>query len=747
MTGTIDPASPLLFALLWSSDPATQTAIAIVLGAGLLAGLFVYLPLGVRLLRIGRLERAVARACRTDERTTTVRRDEIATAFADSPLARQWDGFEARWRRAANDGAEERAPVRLVDALEDEPLLPPGIRRSLLPALPGLFLAAGVLGTFLGLTLAISGGSLADLAAESGDPATRAGTVALLVGQIGLALRAALWGILLAIGAALASRLLEGRAEALSTSLDAWVEQVFGSLSTGELANLAVRVQRQSLAQLGSELTRFTNDLSERLDRGMQRIESSTANAANLVSEEQRRTLHTVVRELSVQVQQGVEEHLAALHIALERTVEHPGAVTGGLAATFERMAEEADVHSRVSETLERTAHSVEVAAEAISTAAHDMTPVLDRLRETGVALQQTSSRMESTHVLVSRSAESVRGSLEHSASALAEQRDFIEHSLGEIRSTLARLSSGLGEDLSQALRSVDDALSQTVGRLRETIVESNDTIDRMAVPLRAAEGTTLEMQTALERVRSEVTGLGEWLAQAIKPVRHTLDQLEERSSEITRALVDFGSHTHAVDKTMDALRAELREEGRHFRTATSDLGRRLQRASEAIEALSSRRVRQKPGTADAPDREAEPAVDPDPNGGSPALSQLALGQAGTLSEAIRNGGGAGRNLGPDPYVRRGPDGRADAPDAESGAAEPAETLPQIENAHVGDEPRLSELLRCRSAEDSSDAPARPADEKAPEPAPVSGEVAEPGDSGPKAGPHPRRSWRLLGRS
>ena len=747
MTGTIDPASPLLFQLLWSSDPATQTATAVVLGAGLLAGLFVYLPLGLRLLRIGRLERAVARACRTDERTTAVRRDEIAAAFSDSPLARQWDGFEARWRRAANDGVDERAPVRLIDALEDQPLLPPGIRRSLLPALPGLFLAAGVLGTFLGLTLAISGGSLADLAAESGDVATRAETVALLVGQIGLALRAALWGILLAIGAALACHLIEGRSEAFSTSLDAWVEQVFGSLSTGELANLAVRVQRQSLDQLGSELTRFTNDLSERLDRGMQRIESSTANAANLVSEEQRRTLHTVVGELSVQVQQGVEEHLAALHIALERTVEHQGAVTGGLAATFERMAEEADVHSRVSETLERTAHSVEVAAEAISTAAHDMTPVLDHLRETGVALQQTSSRMESTHELVSRSAESVRGSLEHSATALGEQRDFIEQSLGEIRSTLAQLSSSLGEDLSQALRSVDDALSQTVGRLRETIVESNETIDRMAVPIRAAEGTTLEMQTALERVRSELTGLGEWLSQAIKPVRQSLGQLEERSGEITRALVDFGSHTHAVDKTMDALRAELREEGRHFRTSTPDLGRRLQRASEAIEALGSRRVSTNPGPADAPGREAEPAAGPDPTEGSPLISRLARAEAGTLCEAIGTNGAAGRNLGPDPYVRLGPDGQGDTADAEHGAADPAEPLPQIESVYVGDEPRLSELLRCRPAEASSEAPGRRADEKAPEPAPISGEVAEPGDPTPTKGPPPTRSWRLLGRS
>ncbi len=573
MDHSLDPNSPLLGQLLWSADPATQNTIILVLAAAALALFFVYAPLIVRLVRLHRLDGAVGEACGPEWRPTEARRDEVARAFAGSPVESQWDEFVGRWRSAEALGEGERAPVRLLDIFDERPVVPTGAIKSLLPALPGLFLAVGVLGSFVGLAAAVSSGGGEDAASAVGV-------------RIGLALRSGLWGLILAITAAVGGRLLEGLFDRLAESLDRTVERAFEAMSSGELSSLSSRVQNNAMNQLGAELKRFASDLTERVDRGLQRIEESTSSAASLVTEQQRGALQNVVRELSLQVQTGVEQHLTALHQVLERAVDHQGAVTGGLAEAFDQMAENATVHARVTQTLEQSAQAVQEAATSMSGTAHDLSPVLEQLRETSSALSETATTMNTTQEVVAHGAEGIRSSIDHATAALSEQRQFIETGLEEVRGTIQLMSAGLGENLSQALRNVDEALEHTVGRLRDTIEDSNSTIDRLASPVRAAEGTTREMQTALERVRDEVLALGEWTSQAVRPLKTNLAQLEDRVGDITRALAAFGDQAAHVDKTMDALRGEIHEEGRRSRASSAELARHLKMAVDAAAAL-----------------------------------------------------------------------------------------------------------------------------------------------------------------
>ncbi len=570
-------ASIGLFDLLWSPDPTSQMAIGLVLVAFLLAVAFVYVPLLIRLWRVLSLSRAVSLAAGDRDQPTPSQRNEVMSTFAESSLESEWALFIQRWRAALTDGADERSPVRFLDVLEEHPLLPMGARRSLLPAIPSLFLAIGLLGTFVGLGLA--------LGSEAFDPGDAADPIdtARLVAQVGLSLRASLWGIGLSIVAGIAGRMIDGAFDGAASVLDRSVQRCFPLVSSSELTAFGQRAQHESLVALGSELTRFTTDLTERIDRGLQRIERSTANAATLVSDEQRAGVQSVIRDLALQVRQGVDDHMGALQGALERATEHQDSVTGGLAAAFNQMADQSEAHARVTQTLDAAAATVDAASGSFRQTVVDFQPVLSSLRETGVSLDSTAERIDSTHVVVAQSAEDVRASLQQAAAAVGEQRDFVEVSLGEIRATLEALSTGLGENLTKSLRAVDDALGQTVGRLRETITESNDTIERMSQPMRSAEGTARELHSALERARSEITGLGEWMTQAMKPVRSSLTQLDERTSDVARALANFGDHALGMDKTMDALRGDLREEGRKFRASTADLSRKLNNTAEAL--------------------------------------------------------------------------------------------------------------------------------------------------------------------
>jgi ABC-type transporter Mla subunit MlaD len=570
--------------IIWSSDEMTQGAILLVLGAATLAALTVYFPLLVRLGRLYSLERKLRRQSRDwDESGVHDGHELLRHTMQSSPVDDAFEEFVRRWTASQLGDSQNRAPIRLVDVFDDRPLLPHGPRRSLLPVLPGLFLGLGVFAALGGLipTLSSQPTEMLDgiaLQLQSAGPAA----------QIGLALRATAWGFLCAIGASLGGRLIEGSFHARASGLDKIVEHAYGSVSPGELAEITRQTQQQSVDTLGRELTRFAHELNERLDRGLQRIEQSTARSASLVSQEQRGALHTVVQELSLSMRQGVDHHLGELRGALQQAIDHQGSVTGALAETFERMSENSKSQDRVARTLTESAVAVEEAARIMSGSAEGMAPVLEHLGTTSRALADTAEQIGDTQQVVARTAEGVRTSLEHAASGVDDQRQFIERSLAEIRRTLVGLGDGLGESLQRSLREVDGVLGSTVGLLRETLTESNETIDRLAAPIRAAEGSTRETHVALDRVRMEVEALGQWMTMAAKPLRSGLVDVDGRAEEMTRAIIDFTNQARQIDKTMESLREEIREESRRLQGTGGDLGRRLTKASDAVQMLES---------------------------------------------------------------------------------------------------------------------------------------------------------------
>lgn len=567
--------------ILWSVDPATQRAIWFVLSVSTVAAVTIYLPLVYRLIRLQLLERELRElADELSPSRPSALLDDFKALLVASPIQSFYEEFERRWTTAQLPEKADRAPVRLIDILDERPLFPFGPRRSLLPVIPGLLLAAGAFAALSGLIPSLSEASRQGMTAEANS--------AWMAAQLGLALRAAAWGFITAIGATLAGRLIEGAYDARSHGLDDVVETAFSSISPGELAELTRFTQQSSLDTLGRELTGFAHELNERLDRGLQRIEQSSARAASLVSQEQRGALHTIVGELSLSVRQGVEHHLGELRGALQRAIEHQDSVSGGLAETFQNMVENSKAQDRVARTLDASATAVEEAARAMHGSTTEMHPVLEHLTTTSASLSQTADRIGDTQQIVARTAEGVRGALEHAATGVGDQRKFIELSLTEIRQAMAGLGDGLGESLQRSLHEVDTVLGKTVAVFKDTLEESNETIDRLSSPIRAAEGSTREIHLALDRVRSEIEVLGQWLNQASKPLRSGLADVDGRAEEITRAMHEFNNHARHIDKTMEALRHEIREESQRIQGAGGELGRRLQQASDAVGLLES---------------------------------------------------------------------------------------------------------------------------------------------------------------
>jgi hypothetical protein len=282
-----DPSS--ISSILWTSDPSTQRAIWFVIVPAAISAITVFGPLILRLGRLYLLERRLRDLGRDGgPRHSGSESDAIREAMLASPVQEVFEEFERRWTTSQLTETQDRAPIRLMDVFDDRPLLPYGPRRSLLPVLPGLFLGLGVFAALTGLIPSLT----------SPDAGREAGWMA---AQLGLALRASAWGFLCAIGASLTGRLLEGGFVARSAALDALMEAHYGSVSPGELAEITRQTQQQNLNALGKELANFANELNERLDRGLQRIEQSTARSASLISQEQRGALHTLAESQRLQ--------------------------------------------------------------------------------------------------------------------------------------------------------------------------------------------------------------------------------------------------------------------------------------------------------------------------------------------------------------------------------------------------------------------------------------------------------------
>ncbi|MEZ4334828.1 MAG: hypothetical protein R3F35_23970 [Myxococcota bacterium] len=362
-----DPAS--LAQILWSDDPLTRRALWTIIALVVPIAVAVFTPAIVRLLRLYLLERRLRdTADEYEPKGPAAQRSALREWVRDSALQRHFEEFERRWSRAQLAEGGERAPIRLLDVLEDRPLLPFGPRRSLLPALPGLFLGIGVLGAIAGLIPGLAAlGSPTGAIAEGAGAAASSGPADPLALQLGLALRATAWGFIAAISAQLVGRLVEGGFEARSRGLDEVLARAYRAVSPGELAEIERQTQQRALETLGRELTQFAHELNERLERGLQRIEQSSSRAASLVSQEQRGALHTVVQELSLTVRQGVEHHLNELRTALQRTVEYQSTVTNGLSESFERMAENAALQDRVAHALAESANALDAATHTLA--------------------------------------------------------------------------------------------------------------------------------------------------------------------------------------------------------------------------------------------------------------------------------------------------------------------------------------------------------------------------------------------
>ena len=440
--------------LVSSGQDAPDSLVVTVAVVGVGALISVHGSLAVRLGYVAALIRDLARVYETrsrDGREGLLR--ELDRTFAGSLLADTWSELLRRRRELEAHAPDDRAPIRLTDLLVDRPLIPHGVRRQAMTRMPWLLSGLG-----LAATLGMLAGGLGG--AAIGQP---------IAAIVGLALRGAFWGIALAALSAALTAVLEGTADAQAARLSQLVERSYRSLTPVEAQLRGAEAQRLGFERVSSLLVQVAQDLRDSLDRGLGRIERSTASAANLVGEEQRRVLELVIDDLSGLLRRGVADQIGSLRSALQRTADQQSALGEGVKTTIEQLVRGAESNARVSGSLERAAEAVDEAAGTIAGSAGELKPLIVHLGEVAGALERAATRVEQAQALASddaaqRTLEALREDVARIGTQLLEGATALRHSVDTFD---ARRETVAERDIAQALRNFDDradALRERIG-------------------------------------------------------------------------------------------------------------------------------------------------------------------------------------------------------------------------------------------------------------------------------------------
>jgi hypothetical protein len=462
----------LIAGVFWPSEPTTQTAILLLGSLAVAMTVTVYAPLWLRLFRLDRLLHAV-KACFDEETANTAQRRELAKAFADSPLAAQWTEFVRRWRNSvAADPAQDaslpelsRAPVRLSDVLDEQPLLPIGSRRSLLPALPAFFLSAGLMGAFSGLVLSLPEIGLS-LDPPSFEETSRSHQISTLMGHLGMALRIGLWGLVFSLSAAIASRVIEGHAEELCETLDSWAQLAYAAISTGELAARTAHEQRAALARLQKDVDAL---ISQASDRSL----SSGSDPANTLAIE--RAITSLGDGLARRLNRLVSEQVTGLRDSLGGAIERVGRDSSQpdqLAGAVAHLIQSSETQNAASRSLTQTTDTLSDTAEELRTGLDDFADVVTKMRETSSSLALASQRVDGSKAAGREQQERLDADIRDVRAAVQLLAEAIE-----TRSSEPLLSNGGSSDWSEEismLRTTTDSVANAIGEIAAAVGASD---------------------------------------------------------------------------------------------------------------------------------------------------------------------------------------------------------------------------------------------------------------------------------
>ena len=513
------------------------------------------------------------------------------------PLRRTWQEFsEARIPPPADSprpGPGARSAVSVADFFTIDTVL--GSGRGTLPnALPGVFTAIGLLGTFVGIATGLGG---IDLEASSEE---RLEAIGNLLSGMSTAFLTSIVGITLSVWWLFEFR---GAERALNSALGGFLAQagkvfpveqphetlirIGGSVAVLEGMEKTAEGIKGSIQQLGEDLSgALENHLVTYVTKPLRDLNAE-------LGHRQLEALERMVESFQNTLVSSVGERLTAFGNALKSATDYQVQAGAELRRFFDRLDEVSSTQTRL---LQRTVEVADVfetglariveAKEAIGEAGRTARETMDTARNIAQECQLLLEEQEKASGAAARSWDA-------QLEAMTHVRDELRDLTGRLTDKVEEFQLFSAQKISETFHLFDSEMAKVTDHLGGTMDELRELATRLVRATRAMPEAVGEFRAATSELAK--TGVAQW-----DSMQEGIRAFEQANANLLDRMGQSLSDVREVFTQLPALAADVRRGSEGFGRATENFADRLESFLAATKALDQRAVVEITGLIDA---------------------------------------------------------------------------------------------------------------------------------------------------
>jgi len=547
------------------------------------------------------------------------------------------NAYVNEWNACLIETRDRAIDARPLSAfLSPRQLLPRTANRRLGNSLPGILVALGILGTFLGLVQSLPAVSALDPTAETrtvpGAETPRpivegeaAGTpdsdgdglaefqqsVREIVLGLSLAFRTSIWGILASVVFIVIDRVAVHRLELAVNELSDEAGVHFPVISRAELARLQLDLFEKTGANiqtLGTDLsTALEGAIATHMRPAMEAIQGSVERLVTYSADEQVAGLQNLVERFTGSMHEALGAEFRELQTILASTVTAQREIGSGLTAFSGQIQESAAVQHRLIKETSRAAETLSGSLDRLETISGLLKDAADDVLNAGAQLEVSAeAATESQKAALEAQRELMRAADVH-ADAMSKARVDLEQAwakavedatgaIEQIRQATGELTKGISDQLVKALQSFDSSLAETIARFGGTLAQVDGSISELPPAASAMKESAEEMTSRIAELQKTVVSLADLvrgiLSENVADASTAAEKLEATLAETDRTVQGLARFSDSLDARLEVLDgmsenlSGMRTTAAEAITGVGTLSERMKQTETAIERL-----------------------------------------------------------------------------------------------------------------------------------------------------------------
>lgn len=543
---------------------------------------FLTIPLAVRQWQVRNMRKALERNGSVGDLSPNDK-EQLESRLKKSKWRRAvWTPFLHAWNELYDPSINCAAqPVDFLRFCTPERVIPGIADRRLASVVPGVLVALGIFGTFLGLTL-----GLPEASAVQGDQASTA--IEKLISGLKIAFQTSLLGIFTSIVFLVSDRLAF---HGLERSVRRLADAVY-SFYPAVAAEVLLRDEARERAEATKQLKTLATDIAVALENSMGSImrdalgDAMEAKLAPVLTE-----LQDVVSKLSTTVSSDMvgalqsfsdrindnlsgafRDSFADLTENLKGVVATQDQMRELLSTSAERMQQQADIQQRLTDEVIAAAASLEgllgslaqiterlhAASEGVGAAITQLSESSEEATKAQHAIGQAQRELsEQVRQDLDRLQEARSSILQGWNAVSAEARD----SIVIVQEAVRQLGTAVGDNLLTALGRFDEKLADVTDRFSGTLHEARETINELPDLLTKMSGSSQAMSDATTALQGEIHSLLESLQTSVGDSTERASVAAERLADVTVQAAKVASQFGAtIDRASVSAEAQAPE-------------------------------------------------------------------------------------------------------------------------------------------------------------------------------------------